>query len=96
MHTHEEEMEMPTPCQHCGEWFDLNDGCGSVSWYPGTVICETCYKVEDKEMELSDDIENCRNAISDAEYMLKEQGEELVKLLQKQKEIDGQKEERRG
>ena len=22
----EEEMDMPTPCKNCGEWFDLHEG----------------------------------------------------------------------
>jgi len=27
-------MEMPTPCQKCGNLFDLNDGTGSTKWFP--------------------------------------------------------------
>ncbi|GGG34020.1 hypothetical protein GCM10011378_08060 [Hymenobacter glacieicola] len=47
----DEEMEMPCPCQHCGEWFDLHDGRSSKSWYPGTVICKECRDEEREEME---------------------------------------------
>lgn len=36
------DFEMPTPCQKCGEIFDLNDGVGSELWFPNTVICENC------------------------------------------------------
>ena len=45
------DFEMPTPCQHCGEIFDLNDGFGSEKWYPNTVICEECYRKEEAEIE---------------------------------------------
>ena len=48
-----EEMEMPCPCNICGEWFDLNDGFGSKKWYPNTVICEPCY--QDEKIEIEDD-----------------------------------------
>lgn len=47
----EDEMEMPCPCQSCGEWFDLNDGFGSRKWYPGTVICKSCHDHEVSEVE---------------------------------------------
>ena len=36
----DDEMDMPTPCQKCGNLFDLNDGVGSEKWFPNTVICE--------------------------------------------------------
>ena len=37
--TPDHNMEMPTPCQKCGGWFDLLDGGGSEKWFPNTVIC---------------------------------------------------------
>ncbi len=41
----ENEMEMPCPCEDCGDWFDLNDG------YPkrGTnrIICQDCHQREE-------------------------------------------------
>jgi len=34
------EMEMPTPCDRCGDWFDLNDGGSSKD---GKIqICRSC------------------------------------------------------
>ena len=50
----EEEMDIPTPCQHCGELFDLNDGGASSKWYPNTIICPQCSDEEDKEIEEDD------------------------------------------
>jgi len=48
-----EEMEMPCPCNKCGEWFDLTDGFGSRKWFPNVVICEECHK--DENIEIEDD-----------------------------------------
>jgi hypothetical protein len=48
-------MEMPCPCQHCGEWFDLHDGRGSKLWYPGTVICLECSREEREEIEADEE-----------------------------------------
>ena len=69
------DFEMPTPCQHCGEIFDLNDGFGSEKWYPNTVICEGCYRKEEAEIEEDDRWEDINNEISNALYGLdKEEG----------------------
>ena len=76
----DEEMEMPCPCQKCGDWFDLNDGHGSKKWFPHTVICKKCYREEEKEIERDEEIEDLKNQISDAEYTLKECRERLQKL----------------
>lgn len=46
-----EHMEMPTLCQHCGRWFDLNDGTCSDKWYPDTTICSDCGRLETAEIE---------------------------------------------
>lgn len=67
-----EEMDMPTPCQHCGEWFDLNDGCGSEKWYPGTVICVGCREKEKEEIERDEEIEEIKTLLSEAEFDVKE------------------------
>jgi len=69
------DFEMPTPCQHCGEIFDLNDGFGSEKWYPNIVICEECYRKEEEEIEEDDRWEDINNEISNALYGLdKEEG----------------------
>lgn len=75
-----EEMEMPTPCQHCGEWFDLHDGCGSEKWYPGTVICETCSNEEDEEIMVDNEVEQLSQDIEEAEFTLKEAYARLAEL----------------
>lgn len=46
-----EEMEMPCPCAHCDEWFDLHDGRASKLWDPGIVICRECSNDEREEMD---------------------------------------------
>ena len=65
-----EEMEMPTPCVHCGEWFDLNDGYGSDKWHPNTTICAKCHEEEEKEIEKDEEIEDCKDNLADAEASL--------------------------
>lgn len=91
----EEEFEMPTPCQCCGDIFDLNDGIGSEKWYPGTVICETCARIEEKEIEIDDEIENCKNNLSDAEWTIKDETKNLEELSEKLKKIEAQADDRR-
>ncbi|MCC6817996.1 MAG: hypothetical protein IT245_03785 [Bacteroidia bacterium] len=65
-----EEMEMPTPCQKCGEIFDLLDGLSSFKWFPNTVICEKCGNKEVEEIEKDEEIEDLKAAIEDAEYTI--------------------------
>ncbi len=83
----EEDIEMPTPCQHCGEIFDLNDGGASVKWYPNTVICSNCSKKEDIELEIENEIEDLENALADAEYTIKDSQERLSELRIKLSEL---------
>lgn len=61
-------MEMPTPCQKCGSWFDLNDGCPSEKWFPDTVICEKCGTLEEKEVELEDELETVKVDLANAKW----------------------------
>ncbi len=75
-----EEFEMPTPCQKCGKWFDLNDGLGSTKWYPNTLICEDCGHQEREELERDEEIEDLKTQIEDAEYTIKEARARLVEL----------------
>lgn len=70
MEDYEEEMDMPTPCQHCGELFDLNDGGTSGKWYPNTIICPQCSDEEDKEIEEDERWETINDEISNALYDL--------------------------
>ncbi|OHT44448.1 coiled-coil domain-containing protein [Flavobacterium tructae] len=62
-----EEMEMPTPCQKCDNWFDLNNGVGSERWYPRTVICSECGEKEQNIIELESDIDDLQIELDEAE-----------------------------
>lgn len=73
-------MEMPTPCQKCGDIFDLNDGCGSDKWYPNTVICETCSIKEQKEVEIDEEIEELKLDITNTEWDLERWKKRLKEL----------------
>lgn len=75
-----EEMEMPVPCKHCGKWFDLNDGHGSVKWYPNTVICPKCGREEEAENERDEEILELKDQIQDAVYTI-EDAKERLKVL---------------
>lgn len=70
----ENELEMPTPCEHCGDIFELNDGYGSEKWHPNIVICEKCYREEEAEIEEDERWENINIDVSNALYELKEEG----------------------
>lgn len=61
-------MEMPTPCQHCGKIFDLNDGYESNKWYENTVICESCFLDEEAEIEEDERWEQINDDICNALY----------------------------
>jgi hypothetical protein len=74
------DYEMPTPCQHCGEIFELNDGFGSEKWYPNTVICEECYRKEEAEIEEDNRWEDINNEISNALYGLDKEESAWTKL----------------
>lgn len=76
-----DEDSMPTPCQKCGEWFDLTDGCRSDKWFPMTVICPQCGRDEEKEIELDDEIDELKSAIDDARYTLKNSQERLDEIF---------------
>lgn len=84
---HQEEMEMPTPCESCGRWFSLEEGCGSDKWYPDTVICEQCSNLEEREIELEEEIEDVDRTISDAEYTINDQKVYKKELLEKQRKL---------
>lgn len=73
-------MDMPTPCQHCGGIFDLNDGSRSDKWYPNTVICEDCGRLEEKEIEQDEEMQELVDILGDAYYTVKET---LLQLVEK-------------
>lgn len=78
-------MEMPTPCQNCGDWFDLHDGYGSKKWYPKTVICQDCFEKEEEEIEEDEEIQELEEEIPEIELELKEKKEKLKTLKDKRK-----------
>lgn len=75
-----EEMEMPTPCKKCGEWFDLHDGYGSKKWFPKTTICETCHEEEEDEITIDEEIEELKETISEAQDTISTAKEKLKEL----------------
>ena len=77
------EMEMPTPCAHCGEIFDLNDGSASDKWYRDTIICEKCSDKEQKEIEEDERWEDINIEVSNALYSLDEE-KNIKNLLSKE------------
>ncbi|TDO68763.1 hypothetical protein EV143_12025 [Flavobacterium chryseum] len=90
-----EEMEMPTPCQKCDGWFDLNDGAASEKWFPRTVICPECGEKEQNivEMEqdiedLQDEIDQANDAISSANETITENSSKIEELKEKLKVFD--------
>ena len=76
----DDEMEMPTPCQKCGGIFDLNDGHGSVKWFPNTVICQNCGEEEEKEVERDEEIEDLKSQIDEANFTIREARSRLIEL----------------
>ena len=74
-------MEMPTPCQRCGDIFDLNNGKGSMKWFPGTVICTPCAATELIEIGIDEEIQELKENIANSEFDLKE-GKERLKILE--------------
>lgn len=83
-----EEMEMPTPCQHCGEIFDLNDGCRSDEWYPNTIICPECGEKEELEVEENERWEEINTELENALYGLSDEKDVWIKLsIENQKTI---------
>lgn len=74
------ELEMPTPCQKCGEIFDLTDGAPSSRWFPDTVICRPCGNKETDEILTEEEIEDLKNQITDAEITIKDARSRLMEL----------------
>lgn len=72
-------MEMPTPCNSCGDLFDLNDGYESFR-KPGIVICKPCARKEEEEIDREEEIIELKAQIADAEYTLKAAKERLAEL----------------
>lgn len=90
-----EEMEIPTPCQKCGEWFDLNDGSASEKWFPKTIICPECGEKEQNIIELEQDIEDLQDeidqatdAISGANETISENTNKISELQEKLKVLE--------
>ena len=80
MKTDLEEFEMPTPCQSCGEIFDLHDGVASQKWFKNTMICEECGDVESSEIERDEEIEELKELIDEAIFTIKDAKQRLSEL----------------
>ena len=81
-------MEMPVPCNKCGEWVELNDTRQSP--YSEELICPECYNAEEARKEIENEIRDLEEDLeNEAEYtvghrrehkkQLKELRERLVK-----------------
>ena len=76
-------MEMPTPCERCGDLFDLLDGKSSPrnpSFGAGIIICEGCADKEQEEIDREEEIQELKDQVADAEYSLREAKTRLVEL----------------
>lgn len=73
------DMEMPTPCERCGDFFDLLDGKSSPR-EPRIVICEKCADREESQMEEEKEIQELKDEIADAEDTIKRNTERLNEL----------------
>ena len=89
--TPDHNMEMPTPCQKCGGWFDLLDGCGSEKWFPNTVICEDCYNEEQQEIEHDERITELQDQITNLEWDIEDSKKELELLKDELKSLTNNK-----
>lgn len=75
-----ENYEMPTPCQKCGETFNLHDGTGSEKWFPNTVICSKCGIIEEEEIEKDQETQEQVDCVQNAIWDLINSGKELNRL----------------
>ena len=82
-----EPMEMPTPCEHCGAIFDLNDGYRSDKWHPNTTICEKCHEEEELEIEEDDRWEEINLEINNALYIPKTEEGAWAKVTDENKAL---------
>ncbi len=75
----DDEMDMPCPCEVCGEWFDLQEGSTSPR-KPNIVICESCADKQQEEIDREEEIEDLRNTIEDAAITIREAVKRLKEL----------------
>lgn len=75
-----ENIEMPTPCVHCGELFELHDGYESKKWHLNITICKNCQGEEMKEIAIEEEIEDLVANISHAEDNIIRYRKKLVSL----------------
>ena len=87
-------MEMPTPCEHCGDVFDLNDGYASEKWHEDIIICKSCSEKESEEIEDDDrwetiniDLTNALYGLNKEENLLNRIDKENIELLTKISQI---------
>ena len=75
-----DEFEMPTPCAHCNEIFDLNDGIS----FKNIIYCEKCGDMLNSMEALEDEIEDLESTIEDAKITIKDTS---IELEDKKKEL---------
>lgn len=85
--TDPDEMDMPCSCNHCGNWFDLQDGQRSEKWNTGTVICETCAQEEETEIELDEEIEDLKEELEEAKDAVDEATQAIYRIQKRLNEL---------
>lgn len=76
-------MECPTPCEKCGDVFELEDGFRSEKWFENIIICPECHKQEDEEIQIDAEVEQLREDLSEAQHTVKYATERLLELGEK-------------
>lgn len=72
------ELEMPTPCEECGEVFDLNDGHRHPS--RNIVICAECAEKLHQEADREEEIISLKEQITDAQWTIENALKSLEEL----------------
>lgn len=72
------ELEMPTPCEECGEVFDLHDGHRHPS--RNIVICAECANRLQQEADREEEIENLKEEIQEAQWTIENARKRLAEL----------------
>ena len=83
-------MEMPTPCERCGDLFDLLDGKVSPR-SPRIVICEECADQEEEQIEEEEEIQELKDEIAEAKDTIERNTRRLYELEKATRASNGAK-----
>jgi hypothetical protein len=79
MGMHPDDMEEPTPCMECGEWFELSEGYKSLEG--PIMICEKCHEEEVAAAEKEEKVNDLKEKIEELEFDLLQAKKELAELI---------------